>query len=307
MSFFHYLTIGRFSYDPDAPLPGLGDRVLAHFLPGGLAALQRVTGSIDPFTDDELVRIEDQLHRRFDLDVSLRSHRTDEGLLRIEYANDSHGVAVHTACIAHELCGAVAGESGRLIPIEQLRARSESIVVQKAERIRIESIQDSATRYREVVASLERSPDDPRCVQVNFGVSVLKDLGEALLPDFIVALSSDSAAVRGLAMALVEALGPAASAAAPALATSVRRPESGHEAYAAVRALAVLGDAGADGLEACLDHQLAHVRCAAAEALAKFASVSESVRARLVELAQVGDVRERSAAKRALLKLGHPW
>jgi HEAT repeat protein len=284
VSLIHHLTIGRFRYADDAQPPSMLQRVVAHVVPGGLRHLEWVTGTVDPFSDDELARLQDELLRRFGVEATLRDHLTPQGLLCIPYlGTGALRIAEHVALIAHGLFGAVAGERGELHALDALRRRSEAYVVEDAEGRRLAAIEDGAERVRDVVASLRRRGDDPRRIPVWMGVDVVADAGGAAVPELIAALSAQHDTVRRFAALALARLGRCAAEAIPALLAAAQR-STGDEAYGAVCALAAMGRAAEEGLVLALDHRNDIARFAAIEGLGRLGEVSAPTRARLVAL-----------------------
>lgn len=261
-----------------------------------------MTGLIQPFTENELAQLEDELRRRFDLEVNLRDYLTTQGLLCIPYTDLRLQVAEHVAVIAHELFGAVAGERGKLRDVALLRRQSERYAHQNAERMRLLAIEDGVDRVREVVRALRRRGNDPRRIPVWIAVDAMADVAAAARSDLIAALSVKSQAVRTFATRSLEHLGVAAAEAIPALTPFVRDPKS-PEAYDAVCALAAMGEAAEEGLVLALNHHDRVVRFVAIRALGALREVSESALARLVQMADGKDGNE-DAARTALKQLG---
>jgi len=305
MSFVHYLTIGRFSYGEDAPTPSLADRVVAHFIPGGLQRLEEVAGSIEPFSDADVMILEDALRRRHDIEASLRDYLTHQGLLCIPYIGFAfrRPIAEHVAVIAHELFGAVAGERGEMHSLASLRMTSARYARQNAECKRLRAIEDDGERVRQIVQDLRRPGNDPRCIPVSIGLDAIEGIDATALPHLIAALSSDAESVRMFAARSLERLGTAAAAAIPTL-TAIVRDSQPPDAEDAVVALAAMGPAAEESLLLATTHWDRSVRYRAIWVLGNMSHASDAARARLAEIGAKGrkdeDARE---ARRALARL----
>lgn len=296
MSFVHYLTIGRFTYTEGAEPATLTERVAAHFIPDGLRRLERGICGIQPFTDDELGQIEEELRRRREVDVALREYLTEQGLLYIRYTNVRLHLAEHVAMIAHELFGAVAGERGQLRSYDSLRQESERYAVQEAECRRLHSIKNGVARIHEIVQALQRPGEDPRQVPIWDAVDIAADVASLALPELIAALSAEHEAVRRFAAFSLERLGASAAIAVPSLVAAIRDTRSS-DGYPIVLALAAMGKVAEEGLVLALDHHDNLVRSQSIEALGALDDVSDATRARLVHLAANNDSSGKAARK----------
>jgi len=301
VSLVHYLTIGRFGFREDSLPPNLVDRVVAHFVPGGLQQLGRDTSFVVPFSDGELVELEDEVRRRFDVEVSLKGYLTEDGLLCIQYTGVRVEIAEHVAVVAHDLFGAVAGERGEICDPVHLQRRSEECALQNAERKRLLSIKDGRERIRAVIHNLEGAKGGSPRIPVWIANATVKDVARDHVDELVLALKSKHEAVLTFAGFTLAELGRAAVKAIPGLTEVVRDPTS-PGAFAAVRALEAMGSEAEEGLVIALNHPGASVAWTAICALSRLGRVSNATRARLGEVA-AGQGEHSEAARKALAKL----
>ncbi|HZU95289.1 MAG TPA: hypothetical protein VFF73_01170 [Planctomycetota bacterium] len=305
MSFVHFLTIGRFGFGDTPPPSALMDRVVFPVIPEELKPyLARSTPTfLVPFSEDELVQLEREVRRRFDVEVSLRDFLTKDRLLRIQYTDWVRVlVAEHVAVVARELFGAVAADRDQFVDPDRLERRSQECAIQNAERKRIFAIKDGGERMAAVIQALERAEDDPKKVHVWIAVEMVSDVAAGHVSELIRALRAAHRAVQAFAGYTLQRLGPAASEAIPALVDVLCDTKSAAPGVV-VDALGAMGPKGEAGLVIALDHSDSLVRWRAIRALGNLGQAAEPTRARLRQIA-AGTGEHADAARKALFNLG---
>lgn len=304
MSFVHYLTVGRFGFTEDSVPPGLMDRVVAHFVPGGLRKLGRPTSFVVPWNEGELAELEDAVKQRYELDLDLSQYLNSEGLLCMQYTGMEVHVAFPVAAVASDLFGASAGERGTLYDPLRLREQADQHARENAERKQVLQIQDGAKRLEAVLAALR---SDASFLPLGLGERYIAEVAPTIVPELLELLSFQddqlpqlqNERIRLLALGGLRDAGPAAAVAVPKLTAMLASRGSDH--FSIVLALGRMGQAAEPGLVAALDldDEVSWARDHALQALAKLDSISDSTRAKLVEISQ-GDDEAAGMAMHAL-------
>ena len=152
MCLFHYLTIGRFEFVEEEAPPDLVQRVLDHFTPGGLTRLGRAARIIEPFKREEIREIEEEVKRRFGLELNLGEYLREDGLLQIMYMAHAafESFAEHVALVVSERFGTIASDRGRVYEPAKIKEMSQGLI------IRVLSVKD-LPKSRMVLNGFEKS------------------------------------------------------------------------------------------------------------------------------------------------------
>jgi hypothetical protein len=281
VSLVHYLTVGRFGFTERSVPPNLVDRVVAHFVPGGLRQLGGETSFIVPWNEDELGELEDAVKTRYELELNLSDHLTREGLLSIQYTGVEIHIAFPVAAVAAEMFGASAGERGQTYDPETVRENAEEHAAENKQRRRISGIASGSQRLQAVVDALRAgAPFLPPWLAER----LLAPVAPQIVDELVSLLGSENARLRRLGVGVLREAGPAAAAAAvPALTALLRKTTERVDAFLITFSLAGLGQGAEPGLVEALNHDGAQMD--ALEALAKLPSLSEPTRARLATIA----------------------
>ena len=199
MSLFHYLTIGRFEFVEEEAPPDLVQRVLDHFTPGGLTRLGRAARIIEPFKREEIREIEEEVKRRFGLELNLGEYLREDGLLQIMYMAHAgfESFAEHVALVAlGTLRCHRASDRGRVYEPAKIKEMSQGLIIRDLERKRLAQIEDGAERIREIIKAVQRPTEDPKWIDIAFAQQAAVGASTGAITELINSLRHPNRIVR---------------------------------------------------------------------------------------------------------------
>ncbi|MDR4506565.1 MAG: HEAT repeat domain-containing protein [Candidatus Scalindua sp.] len=286
MSLFHYLTIGRFEFVEEEAPPNLTQRVLDHFTPGGLKRLDRALRIIEPFKREEIREIEEEVQRRFGLELNLVEYLSEDGLLQIMYM--AHGsfesFAEHVALVASERFGAIASDRGRVFEPAKIKEMSQGLITRDVERKRLTKIEDGAERIREIIKAVQRPTADPKWIAIGFAREAADGASTGAIPELINSLQHPNKFVRIFAGCALGDIDEPAKEAIPVITNLLKDPDIEIDS-SAIDALGTMGTDAESALLLALGHKDSFICYSAIKALGNLAGLSENGLSMLREIA----------------------
>ena len=303
MSFFHYLTIGRFEFVEEEAPPNLTQRVLDHFTPGGLKRLGRAFHIIEPFKRKEIKEIEEEVQRRFGLELDLGEYLREDGLLQIMYLDHAgfESFAEHVALVASERFGAIACDRGHVYGPAKIKEMSQALIVRDIERKRLAQIDNGAERIREIIKAVQRPIEDPKWIAIGFARQAAQRAQTGAIPELINSLRHPNKFVRMFAGCALRDIGEPAKEAIPVIMNLLKDPDFEIDSTA-VEALGTMGTEAESCLLLALEHKDSFISYTAIGALGNLGVLSESGLSKLRKIAKQR-TEDGKAARESLAKI----
>ena len=303
MSLFHYLTIGRFEFVEEEAPPDLVQRVFDHFTPGGLTRLGRAARIIEPFKREEIREIEEEVKRRFGLELNLVEYLREDGLLQIMYMAHAafESFAEHVALVASERFGAIATDRGHVYEPAKIKEMSDRLLIRDAERTRLAQIEDGPERIREINKAVQRPFEDPKWIAIGFARQMAQGAPAGAVTELINSLRHPNRIVRIFAGCALGDIGEPAKKAIPVITNLLKDPDIEID-FSTVEALGTMGTEAESALLLALEHKDSFIRYKAIEALGNLGGLSEKGLSMLREIA-TQSTEDGKSAREALAKI----